>query len=613
MNNHMGKYRLESSDENQATDSTNEQQPSLSFNDVFADRRSIQTNSSGQAGVADQVPTTTIPPGSRSADTSNIVPGEIHQAARSAADTGASPALRGEPNTLNNANFQSWVNQYLHENPPHKQQWTLAIELATNVTRPGNPQPVKGAERQMKEIEALAAQTKDKPVTIVAQCARADGSKILDTYIIKDGHITKAPPHHSDNIEHDITNLMKLANTLAPAEKLGLMILSHGQSTRGILGDNGKASLDELKHAIATGLQGSGHSELDLLDLDACIMGNTNVLDKLSGSAHQIVASEDYERLLDGNVDGQRLEASISSLLRNPQMSADQFAEQIIKLSDQGINDADGATGTTTLAHFNLDRYRDFKASLGGFGEALRQAIALPGNLDVVNLAISNTQLVPGPALGSGLIYHQNRDVKQFAENIEKAINEGKLSDPNGKLARTTAQFLQNYARMTESYHGTPNTPYEKLGGLAIFLPDVELTDTQVGTDPALAILMNRPDSVASGKKKLDPKDANFPLQMRSLSELVDGMKDSLPADKQKELKPLQQACQQLANAKDESECRQIMLRVQQLANGLRYSVNSTLAERRSKKEQASRDSMYDEEIITPNAGWNSFLDSLRR
>jgi hypothetical protein len=187
-----------------------------------------------------------------------------------------------------------------------KQKWTLAIDLAMNLPEIG-PHGHLVAQDKMYRLKQFAAETAGTPVTIVVQetvnkipevatsyddfthlgdgtisvyshelrearqPAIREGLYSLKRYIIHDGTIDESfAPMPSKGTANDLSSLLEFAGKQYPSERLGLVISSHGEGDDGLIGDTGRASLEEVNAAIKEGLSQSDRSNLDLLDFDSC-------------------------------------------------------------------------------------------------------------------------------------------------------------------------------------------------------------------------------------------------------------------------------------------------------------------------------------------------------
>jgi len=101
-----------------------------------------------------------------------------------------------------------------------------------------------------------------------------------------------------------------------------LIIGDHGGGIRGIAWDGhqkGHLEIGDLSSVLA-------NHHVNVLTFDACLMGQTEVIDKLMGSATYIVASE-----LPSPVDGLTYSAFIPMLLSDPGMSSETLAKKIVE------------------------------------------------------------------------------------------------------------------------------------------------------------------------------------------------------------------------------------------------------------------------------------------
>ena len=198
---------------------------------------------------------------------------------------------------------------------PHK-DWTVAVELGA--TLPGDPSNPKGwgAQAQLKELKKLAESTKGKSVNFMVHAEMPEDKKgnicdnkpdgdssacvtdaqnknraVTERFFIHDGKIEQLPDKKYKSGADSIKDLLAESGKLAPADKLGLIVQSHGMGTDGIATNLGETSLDGTIGAIKDGLKKTGHEKLDLLDYDSCTMSDVKVLSKSENVARDVVAS----------------------------------------------------------------------------------------------------------------------------------------------------------------------------------------------------------------------------------------------------------------------------------------------------------------------------------
>ena len=405
---------------------------------------------------------------------------------------------------------------------PSRQEWTLAIDLTTNGSHQAGDERVHtGAEHQMQEIMRLAAETRGKPVTLVVQCivnepserstgntpasstpessgrqddrsgntipGEREGTRMLQRYIIRNGQVELLETRPPQGFNEDLKQLLSLATHNAPSEKLGLIIQSHGAGPRGLDGDTGSLSLPQLTDTVRQSLAGTGHGKLDLLDFDACSMGNASVMEQLGDVSQHVVASSEVERSFGQNVDGQNLSAVIHNLIERPKMDGKELGNEFVRIADAGTNGDssardpanDGHSGTDTLAHYDLSALGEFHTALNSFGESLAASAQDPSTWAAILQALNHAPRVSAPtAEVAGRFIPQYRDLKLFAENIVAAIDHdtNHTIDRSGALRKAAAGFLAAQNKLVTTYHGEHINGYNTMGGLSAFLPEPTTT-----------------------------------------------------------------------------------------------------------------------------------------
>ncbi len=405
--------------------------------------------------------------------------------------------------------------------PSAKQEWVVAMYIATDFSNECT------IEKRTKKLQELAAQTADKPVTIVVQTANKgkDGKFTLERFVLKDGKVTKlGAPGQTKGYADDVEGLLKFTTKNYESKNLALTLDSHGSGNGGLHGDVGDMSLANLSKAVKNGLKGTGHEKLDLLQFDACLMAQNGVLESTSGITRHLVASAEPEGTgadAAGADNKQLLE-----LLKKPSMTAGELADIFVAQSKDN-------TDFKTLAHFDMERYETFRKSLDSFGEKLAKLCEDPENLKVIRELIKETfaygkfsfgSLMPGigilPGAGGmlrpewlngitvgghkfsssdlsrpesvsqllfgpqsqdvgsttqsgflGLLNKNNskRDLKDFVAKVLVAISKGKLKDEDGTLRMAAHSVLYEGTMLTKSYYGRDDR--KNLGGLSAFLP----------------------------------------------------------------------------------------------------------------------------------------------
>ncbi len=375
-----------------------------------------------------------------------------------------------------------------------QKNWTIAIDLAA--TLPSG----QGAEDKLSKLEKLAKETEGKPVSFVVHaerlvgddgnpCTSSDSQNIAacirqalnnqstttERYFIHDGKVEQLPDEVDVNPAGDISSLLKDASNLAPSKTLGLVIESHGEGREGISTNVGDSSLDQTTNAIAAGLANSGHQKLDLLDFDACDMGETQVLMQSQKVANDVVASQAYESAGRSN-DGQNLETAMRALLKNPDMTGRDLGNEIVRQAASGSNGKGADNSTQTLANFDLTQYDQFDQKLNQFGAALNQVASREGNMKVLQADIESTAK-PDTAMNGN--NDHGRDLQRFAQTILASSHAHEFSGDTKPLEDAASALIDSMKPMVTGQFGEKAKGYDKLGGLTIEIPGSEILDSK--------------------------------------------------------------------------------------------------------------------------------------
>ena len=372
-----------------------------------------------------------------------------------------------------------------------KADWTIAINFTTDF---GEGQ---GVESGMRMLEDFAEKTKGKNLTIVAQAAipehveydeffdtyvAASGTKFnLERYIVKDGKITKDETVESKGYADDLQGLLAYTSKNHPSKRMGLIVDSHGSGNEGLTGDTGHASVPEFVNAVKGGLKESGREKLDLIDFDTCLMGQNGAIERIRAVSDQIVASTETE----GIYNAQNYLDPIARLMEKPESDGFSLARDIVETTHrdmetwkkEGWNPA-----VKTLSHFDMRQYDDFRKSLDDFGVKLLAAMDKPGNRELIEKTIDDSKKYGGGGmlslfLGDSKLGKSRTDLKEFAEKILLAVDNGELKDPDRQLKRAAQEVLSKRGALVDSYHGEGE--YKNAGGLSVFLPARSLRNVE--------------------------------------------------------------------------------------------------------------------------------------
>lgn len=499
-----------------------------------------------------------------------------------------------------------FTNPYPPEKNTNSNQWTVAVQLAAS-----NPSKAEGEGSKLDSIKKLAAETKDKPVTVLVDkvVPSKDESLVpkVEHYKLADGNVIKLPDTKSKGFDKDVESLVNAASHDKPSNKLALIVQSHGTAGQGMHGDNGKTSIGRLADAIKSGLDKSGHDKLDLLDFDACLMSESTVMDKMRSVTRDVVASEEMESAV-AKSDGQNLAASLKHVTDNPSISGNDLAEKMIADAKAGLN----GEGTHTLSHLNMQNYDEFRKNLDSFGEQLKECNNNQENRNVIDKAIVEThKMVAGnsdPSSG-----YEWRDLKAFAQKIQEAAKSGQLKDADGKLLDSATKLLTNFNgdnKIVQSSFGQDNITMknmDKLGGLSVFLPQHSFVNDDKESLIPSTVLGKINSEQMNDLSKIRRDDYN-----NILNKIVGDLKPQ-SAKSPDSFKQLKAAVNNVNAADNEQDFQQQKQTLEELAKKLSYSklndadIKHVLEAKTSKRKdvlQAEVDAMQE-------GGWKQFISSL--
>lgn len=510
------------------------------------------------------------------------------------------------------------------DSPSTPRRWTMAIDLTAsgNVEFQGERRPT-GADNKLQQILDLAERTRDKPVTIYVQAAlplpetvREDGSIMTNrndqqvaTYRLEDGQIKLVDQGKSQGFQQNLENLLQRASQRAGQGNLGLMIQSHGFAANGLGGDTGEASLEELEQTIRNGLRASGREALDILNFDSCSMGNLNVAQAMQGEARHVIASAEVERSLN-DADGQNVRTTLGAILDQPQMSARDYADRSIALARQGHNDDTGnlnpeASGTDTLAHFDLSRYPQMERALDGLAEKLTTAARLPQNRQALVQIIDGVSPFGNEgARGTGAFGPSRRDLGLFLNALEQGLNENKISDADGSLRQALEASRGALGDLVRDYHGENYNRYNEMAGVSVFLPgsDILNLDAHIAANSPLTDMLT---SSAPGSKfaRFQNRENLAESLNRSLQEM-ENLGDT---------RELSRSVENLAGAGNEAEFDQSLAQLQEGLQRMQAGpLGRAIIASQRQEMQERLDRLFEQQLNRLPSNWQNFLNTLK-
>lgn len=510
------------------------------------------------------------------------------------------------------------------EGPATPRRWTVAINLSSSgsIDIDGERRPI-GADGKVDQILALAERTRDTPVTLYVQATlpvpmregaggsfiSEPGTRQVATYRIENGEVTMLERQPTQGAQRDIERLLERASQRAGDGSLGLILQSHGFAAGGIGGDSGRVTLPQLEGAITNGLRASGRTAVDVLNFDSCSMGDLNVMQAMHGEARNIVGSAELERAFGADVDGQNMRATLGALLDNPSLTPEQYAARSIELARAGSNDDAGnvrsdAAGTETLAHFDQSRFPQFASSLDRLGVALTEIARDPARRAVMLSMISEAHALGDEGPSTGQFSPERRDLGAFLDGLDRRFADGSLGQSSPEISdaiRNARQELRNFVR---EYHGEPYNGYNRMSGLAVFLPTRDLLNIDD------YIRANSPSGIILNSIEPDSKQSRFEFR-EDLTDYLGQLTRTMSAFG--ETSQMEAVIGQIRESRDEATMRAAVttLRTQveafQASSGFQRYLDSERAE-----SLALRDRVYDEQLQHVPPQWRGFLDAFR-
>jgi hypothetical protein len=510
--------------------------------------------------------------------------------------------------------------------------WTVAIELGATLPGRADQPRGEGVENQLPQLLALAKETEGKSINFVVHAERVadpdnkpiyDGSDIpsvqnaeaasalqqnkavTERYFIHDGKIDELPTVTYGNAESDIVGLLQDAGTVAPSEKLGLVIQSHGGGKSGVDFNIGSISLGDTRDAIATGLTMTDHQKLDLLDFDGCDMAEAKVISSTRAVANDVVASSAYE-IANSHNDGQNLQAGMRALLADPTMTAGQFGDKLVQQAASGVDGVGADTSMQTLTNFDLTKYDNFDTAIGDFGTVLGTMTQDPANMKIIRADIDGTT---APATGNSEMSSNERDLRTFAQKILADGEAGHFSGDVKPLEDSARAVIASIDSMVTSTYGDKGHNYDTLGGVTAELPGSEILDSKTVAheiSPVHKIDAYAAKNIAEGPQ-LDSRDGFA----NAIDTMLINLPKSLKAEYPDEIQQIETADNGVRQAQDVTSYRAAIERLHQVTSAVDKGPMGQAAE---STQYAAGMARYDQKLalakpverLAPN--WTDFV-----
>lgn len=549
-----------------------------------------------------------------------------------AASTTNTPGANGT--TSRDSSGASSANTADSSNPPgqneNASEWTVIIDLAATKIINGQE---SGSADKAEQLKQLVEESRDKPVDMFVQLVdkQDDGSNILRRYEIENGQLTSLDSKPAQDFASDLQDFISTATANSDSERLALIINNDGGGAKGMTGDdNAKGQItspSEFVDAVRQGLQNSGHDRLDLLDMDACLTAEVGFLDSASQVANNFVGSAETERVRPGGVNAQNLNSAMERLFENPEMTGQQFGDSIVEEARNGSNQAQSLngsnehtrfdSGTNTLINLNLENYQEFDNAYNEFGNQLAEALSEPGNQTEIDNLIEQA---PRFGLERSVVNsdsHSNRDLQTFAQDVQRSIDQGKLTDNDGSLSQSVENLLAAQNEITSSYYGQETDEgYDKMGGLSAFLPDSQYRDPQLTAQTMTGVgqfqdsVVHFLDRLRNHPENIDEQTVNgivtsLKLESKSVTKNEDESNQTL-------LEPLRNALSNLDNVHSAEELTEAVSGIETITTELLNSeLNARLTAEILPSVQDRHNDVFRYESAAGDSGWNRFINAL--
>ncbi len=521
---------------------------------------------------------------------------------------------------------------------PVSVKWLVAIDVTTKDFGAGDDIAMRKAQ-----LEALAAETKGKPVAIVAQFAIADVQKEqmskyswliphpyhIERYIISDGKMKQIDVVNSRGLAADCKDLLSFASDRFKGEKVAVLVDSHGGGNRGLSGDTGRATVPQFVDAVKKGLKGQ---KPDLIDFDSCFMGQNGVMEAMREITKHVVASAETEGGL-----GQDLATPIKALLKNPDLTGSDLGKTMVETARLQKASVDiprdkppqptniyewvqqALTPTPekpkrvpikTLAHFDLKHYDNFRVELDELGKALCETIKDPKNRRVVDQLIETC-----PAYGD----RSKLDVKGFVEKVVEAATSGKLSDPENQIRIHGGRLLDAHKQLVPQYSGFYE--YGGRGGLTFYAPETWEVEYHRRARSRTWISdfkrdCENPPNLAKEKEREDYLKKLDREITRVSGEISRESSEETPTQIEAKLrvKEAQEAVGALRDAKTVDATFTALSAMRTAAKELEATdLYKTIIANHEKDVRKEVEAYYKKELVKPGSGWGDFRENLRR
>lgn len=360
-----------------------------------------------------------------------------------------------------------------------KSEWTVMLNLTTDFDLDPD-----GRFYRLDALQEYAKQTKGTGLTIVVQAAflEEEGQKgkpdvySLERYVVKNGESTRVHKGASNGYGKDLEALVAYTAKNHSSKNMALIMDSHGMGNEGMFGDTGKISLDEFVKHIQGGLKDNERQKLDLVHFDSCYMAQSGVMGKVAEIADYMVASAEAEAAA-----GISLIPVLDTLKDTPGSDARTMGRALVREARVQIPDFINYgwdIPIQTISSVNLRQYAAFRKAQDTLGAKLADSLKDPKNMEVLESCIDASRKFgrAGAVDSLTMDFKPDKfrvDLKDFANQVVQAIEDGRLPDEDRSIKRCAQALLEERAKLVDASFG-----YNKdagHGGVSVFLPGRDL------------------------------------------------------------------------------------------------------------------------------------------
>jgi hypothetical protein len=371
--------------------------------------------------------------------------------------------------------------------PPARAAWTVMVyEDADNSLETPELANVKemlqvGSSAQVQVVMLCDRSPKSEPKDRYSSVAIGglpdwSGAKLLH---VEKGKLTPLATWGDTNMADPATlrRFLEAAAKQYPADRYGLIIADHGSGWMAFCVDESSGDKTMSLRDLRSGLEPfvKEHGKLELVGLDACLMGSFETAQALEPVAHYMVASEEVAPARGWNYD-----ALLKSLADKPASNGFDLGRSVIDAYTIHFNESKDPLAKfesmgTTLSLIELDQFAALQSSMSALGDRCTDSLR-KGRAGWAAVARSRARSeeygIVGPRTGAGEEeMHDLMDIVQTLETSGDAAVTDAAKQVDLAIRKSVRYFMRG-----------PCRPHA--GGISVYFPTagIELRD-QTGSD----------------------------------------------------------------------------------------------------------------------------------